>query len=262
MVTPNDIQNGPFEHLQDVYLKVFNKQVRASFREDLQDGDISTDAGSMKEACLIKDSDNAVMMLLRVNLFYLVREEGRQLHPPMYMLPMQEYQDELANKIQVILYFEESKDEARKKKRRPITQRCSFRLMKETVETLSAADVEELRREIRTTFPRTYKFRKGRIKLSYRDKANGYEMIVTPYTESEGRELITKVLSLRDKTPNWEFLTNSESGKNFAKRETVIYQGKSKKTPEKRPIGYVYLKRAELKLPGGLGSETLYETHG
>lgn len=262
MVTPADIALGPFEHLQDVYMRVYNRQVRASFRADLQDGDISTPSASMKEACLIKDTDNAQMMLLRLNLFYFVREEARNLQPINYLMPFPEWNDDVTNKPQVILYFEETKEDAKAKKRRAITQRVSFRLMNETVETITKADIEELSREIRTTFPRTYRFRKGRIKLSYRDKKNGYELIITPYSENEGRELITKVLSLRDKVPDWELLTNSESGRNFAKRETVVYQGKPKKLGEKRPIGYVILKRAELKLPGGVGSEVLYETWG
>lgn len=260
MVTPAEIQLGPFERLQDVYMRVYNRQVKASFRDDIADDDLSTSSGAMRDACLIKDTDNAQMMLLRLNLFYFVREEARNLQPINYLLPFPEWHDEVVNKPQVILYFEEPKEDAKKKKRRPITQRVAFRLMNETIETITKTDIEELSREIKQQFPRTYKFRKGRTKLSYRDRKNGYELIITPYSEQEGKTLITKVLALRDKVPDWELLTNSESGKNFAKRDTVIYQGKTVKLGEKRPIGYVMLRRAELKLPGGVKSEILYET--
>ncbi|MGF1535365.1 MAG: hypothetical protein ACFB4J_02605 [Elainellaceae cyanobacterium] len=256
MAAPND-----FENLQSVYMRVYNRMVRESFREDIPDDAFSTPEAQMRYACLIKDNDTATMMQLRSNLFLMIREEAARLQAPIYGIPTAEYQEAVRFRPQVQLHFEEPRDEAAAANRERKRVRASFRLMNKTPETVTQTDMTALRNRIAQQFPRSYRFRTGRYKLSYRHREEGLELVIPPYTEPEGRQFISKVLLVAGATPEWDRLTVSTyPDRNFNRREYARILGRRRRLPQQRPVANVYLKKAELKLHGMLTDAQLYET--
>jgi hypothetical protein len=251
--------SNDFENLQSVYLRTYNKLVKKSFRADIDDDDFATPESQMRNACLIKDSDTATMMVLRSNLFYIVRGEARALHPPIYGLPAQDYHESVKFKPQVIFLFQESREDASKAKRRPKTVRASFRLNSKTTSNITQADIDRLTTKIKGQFPATYRFKTGRIKASYRDKDRGLELVLSPYSTNEAKTLITKLLSAQgvietgSDSPDWTKLSLSQKAvSNFDVNEYVRVLGKRKALPKRRPVTTVSLRRVELFLHGQL----------
>ena len=65
-----------FEHLQSVIRKVHNKEVREAFSDlggDEWLPNINTPRASLRQACTIYDSDSALIMLLKQNLYLNAR---------------------------------------------------------------------------------------------------------------------------------------------------------------------------------------------
>ena len=251
-----------FEMLQSLIRRIQNRIVRESFREDIADDDIATPEGFLKAKCLHHDNDTGVMTLMRLFLFYVIREEGRRLHPAMYTYPVDDYQASVKFKPQVVFWFWEPQNEAKTRKRPAKRVRASFRLVRETLETLTVADVDRLKQRVKAEFPRSYRFKTGRLKASYRDKENGLELTLAPYSRTEAKEFIGKILDVADVTPDWDLFSISEyPDRNFSEQSRITILGESKKLPDKRPIANVYLKKAELHIHGNTESMVLYDSY-
>lgn len=253
------MSRNDFENLQSVYIRTYNKLVRQSFREDIPDDDITTPEAQMKAACLIKDSDSALQMLLKSNMFFMVREEGRRLHPPIYEAVMPD-QEPVVNHPQLILRFSEDQAaQQRARRKQPKTVRISFRIMNQTVSQISQSDCDRFQTAIRSQFPNTFYFKTGRTKMSYYDDQRGYRLIIAPHSTAIGERLIDRVLAIQGHSPNWERLTVSEAPRrNFSRRDTVTILGQQRQLPDRRPIADVRLRKATLKL--GLEDVVLWET--
>ena len=248
-----------FENLQTVYQRVYNKLVKESFREDIPDDDFATHESQMRYACLIKDTDSATMMLLKSNMFFVIREEAKRFHPPHYELPIYEW-DSVVSRPQILMRFQESKSDARQHHRQPKIIRVSFRLMDETSETLTQAKVDQLKHRIPIQFPRNYQFKTGRYKMSYRDKTKGYELVITPHSTAIGEKLIEKVLAIGSDTPDWEKMSVSQAPRrNYDATQRVRILNESHTLPHRRAIADLILKRVVLKVHGGLADIPLYE---
>jgi hypothetical protein len=138
----------------------------------------------------------------------------------------------------------------------------SFRLMDETSATLSASNISQIANRINLLFPRSFFFRTGRYKISYKDKAAGYELRLPGFTPQEGEEMVKKILDIRQGLYNGNALTVSQSpDTNFAAVETqfIAAQGKTVRLPQKRQITKVYLDRVEIHIFGNQGNEVLID---
>lgn len=257
MPAPND-----FENLQSVYMRVYNKLVRESFREDIGDEDFSTPESQMKYACMIRDNDTAQMMQLRSNLFLFIREEAKTAQPAIYGIPVEEYQDSVAFRPQVQLYFEETRASRATHDRQMKRLRVSWRLVNETSQSLTEGMVQAMRVRIGAQFPRAYTFKTGRTKINYRDKEVGAEWQVLSHTEGEGKHFLKKLARAAGfNTLNVEHLSVSYyPERNFNGATPITILGKRHRLPERRRIADVYLRRAELKIHGNLTDVQLYET--
>ena len=238
-----------FENLQSVYRLTYNRKVREMFRDDIPDDSFSTPESQLKNAMLIQGNDSANIMLLRINLFRMYREE--QQIPDVYGIPITSFDETVVYRPQVCLSFLEPLEEARTRNARQKRVRVSFRLMNETSETLTQSNITSLESGIRREFPDSYVFNTGLIKISYRDKPSGYELILNPSTVNEGKEMINQVLGIRNHVFNDDFMTVSQSpGRNYKAVPTQRILGESVRMPERRRITKVRLKRAELKIHG------------
>ena len=229
-----------------------NRRVREEF-SDIEDDDfIGTSRGSLKVACLIKDEDSANMTIHRLWLFYVILGQASAMHPPLYTMPIDRYQQQIKFAPQCTLYFREDLDDV-EEGYAPIDAEISFRLKRETNDSLSQSDVAELARKIKAEFATGsgYRWKKGRTKLNYRDLDKGYLLSINAFSEAEGKGVIQKVLSVQGDTMDLSNLSVSEMGESppiVPPTDQIL--GKVRRLPRKRPIGFVRFIYADLHVRG------------
>lgn len=254
MSAPQDLSE--FERRQNTLMQLRNRKIRMDYFSDVID---STPDDSprrvLMDDLLIKDTDCFADMWLKSELLKEVIEDDAPLFLPNYDdIPVT-----VKDKPHVHLTFLEKKSTAIINRRVRVRALVSFRLVDKTVSTVTRGDVSELTREIKLAFPSSYQMQKGRTKYSYRDKANGFEFILSLTSESEAKEIITKVLGIRDKTPKWDLLRVSNApDENFTTRKNVTILGALEKIPLFRPLATCYFRKAVISF-GKLRSEVLFE---
>jgi hypothetical protein len=241
-----------WEHLQSTLITYHNKVVRAEFADIEADDSLEIPRGSLKRACLLKDDDTVVMTLLRLHLFFFHARKAADLQTPIYGIPISDFDQEVTYRPHVTLHFREDGDQ-HLPERQPVRAEISFRLMHETSATMTEAKARVLAQKIHTEFAAShgYRWRKGRIVVTYRDKSKGYDLKLFVYSETEAREVINKVLDLQGHNLDNEFLRIHESRADFPTNPgTHMAYGKMRLKPRRRPITYVRFARATLQMWG------------
>lgn len=255
--TGDNLKNtSPFERKQNTFRQLHNREVREVFSDvfDIPEAGIPYDPTKitppdsprriLRQDLLISDSDSFADMWLSRELLKFMKDDQTPLILPAY----DEIPVSVKDKPSVHLHFIEKKSSAILNKRKRAEALISFRIMDRTISTITQLDMNILKREINQAFPSTYALKKGRIKYSYRDKENGYEFILALQSEAEAREVITKVLAIKNKTPDFELLRSSTSEQNFTTRKTITILGQQEKLPLPRPVCDCFLYKAVLKL--------------
>jgi hypothetical protein len=241
-----------WEHLQDVLRNYHNKLVRAEFSDVTDDDQLAIPRGALKLACLLNDQDTCDMTILRLFLFFFHARKAADLQAPVYGIPIADYDAEITYRPHVTLHFSEDPDQF-VPERQPVRAMISFRLMHETSQSMTEAKARVLAQKIKTEFGQTYgyRWRKGKIIVTYRDRSKGYELKLFAFNETEAREVINKVLDLQGHTLDNEFLRINESRADFPVNPgTHIVYGKSRQKPRKRPTTYVRFIKATLTMWG------------
>ena len=244
MALPNNF--SPWEHLQDTWKRVHNRRVREHFSDlsgadDDWDAEIDSPRGSLRVACTMLDGDTAAMTNMRILLFWLVLGQASALHPALYTMPTDRYQQMVKFAPQVTLYFKEDLDDV-EEGYAPIDAQISFRLMGEDYDSITRAELISVANKIRTEFATGsgYRWQKGRVMMSYNKLDDGYFLRIHSYSESEGRSIINKVLDIQNKTLDESFLTiNTLAATPPIVPPSRTILGKSRRLPRKRPVGYV-----------------------
>ena len=261
-----------FEHLQDTWRKVHNRRVREHFR-DLADPDqewdatIETPRGALRVACTMSDNDTADMIQIRSFLFWVVLGEAAALQTPVYGLPIPGYQASRRFHPQIQLYFQEDHADI-EEGYAPVTGEISFRLMNQTAESLSEAEVNQYALRVRSAFAlgMGYIWKKGKLMCSYTDIEHGYKLQLLCRSKSDARDVIEKVLDIQNHTPNWKFLNVSENEETMERYPTIpgnqYILGKSRRKPRARPIANVRFKFASLHIWGLPNPITLIDLSG
>jgi hypothetical protein len=255
---------SPWEHLQNLLQNYHNKAVRDYFADVPDDDDISIPRGALKVACLLQENDTADMTILRLFLYFFHARQAADLQAPIYGIPVVDFDRETTYRPHVTLFFSEDPDQYTPD-RQPIRSKISFRLKNETSATMTEAKARVLAQKIRTEFAQSngYRWRRGRVIVTYRDKARGYELQLYAYNEAEAREVINKVLDLQNHTLDNEFLRIHESRADFpANPGNQLIYGKQRQKPRRRPITYVRFTRATLNLWGMTKGEILVDLTG
>lgn len=245
---------SPWEHLQSVVRQVHNRRVREEFTDldGIEDLDINAPRQSLKLACLLKDDDSADMTIIRLMLFFNILRGGADLWPDLYTIPTDRYQQTVRFAPQVTLLFRQDLDDV-DQGFRPIEAEISFRLKNETPQTLTEAECLSLANRIRSEFATGagYQWRKGRTKLAYRDRENGYQFSIFANTVAEGRSVISKILDIQNDTLDGSKLTISELGEPPPIiPPTDLILGQVQRLPRIRPVGSVRFQLAELHVWG------------
>lgn len=240
-----------WERLQSVLMQVQNRRVREFFR-DIEAEELPTQGrAALRDACLLEDSDSAVMTQLRLDLFYLVLEGGQALHPPIYSIPVDNYQQRVTFRPQVTLFFKEDLADV-EDGFAPLTAELSFRL-KSTDDNITPAEAQLLANKIRNEFATGsgYRWRKGRTLLAYRDIEKGYIFKVYAASESEGKEVMRKAMSIQNDTLDEDLLKVNQLANTPPTLPPMrLVYGKSRRLPRKRPVGWVRFVWAEMHVWG------------
>ncbi len=256
MTLPDDFNS--IEHFQGVIRKVHNRQVRDFFSDvgnDEWESDITTSRASLRTACTIEDNDTLVQSLFKYLFYHVTVRRGDEFIDPCYGIPTGTYQQTFKFRPQIKLIFKEDLEDV-DPEFRPLTMECSLRLMDEDSESLTNTKLQTLANKIKIEFMSGsgYKFHKGKHQLVYTDKDKGYQLKIYPYSVTEGKDLISKILDIQGHTPNWENLNKSENDQPSGAYPIIPPNkqilGKSKKQPRKRPVGWVRFQYAECHLWG------------
>lgn len=143
--------------------------------------------------------------------------------------------------------------------------RLSFRLMDETTETISSASLEALGQKLKTTFGDSggYVWQKGKELYTYADWSKGYQLSMLCKTESQARDLTSKILGLQNHSPIWKYLSVSEScdeiNKYPATKEKKWILGEEVELPLRRPNADVRFLYATARVNPLVKSTVVYD---
>jgi hypothetical protein len=201
-----------WEHLQDVLRIYHNKLVREEFSDITDDDALTIPRGALKLACLLDDQDTCDMTLLRLHLFFFHARKASDLQTPIYGIPIEDFDAKVTYHPHVTLYFEEDPDQVAFNKQ-PIRSQVSYRIMHETAATMTESKARAIATKIKAEFSTGggYRWRRGHMLVTYVDEPKGYRLKIYAFSESEARELVTKVLQLDGHTLDTDFLTIHES---------------------------------------------------
>jgi hypothetical protein len=256
------------EHLQDLFRRYMNREIRAFFidlgGEDWEP-EITTPRGALRIGCTHLDSDSLTMTLLRWELFQHVRTLKFQ--QPFYGIPVAGYHEARKFKPQVQLYFQEDEGDV-EPGYGPVTGQITFRLMNYTESTINRTVAQALANRINSEFAigGGYVWRKGKVMFTYTDREKGYKLQLLCRTESEGVQLVNKVLDANNDTPDWTKSNVSENQQPAQAFPTIpeldfIY-GESRRRPRRRPIADVRFQFAILNVHGLVNPVPLVDRSG
>lgn len=146
--------------------------------------------------------------------------------------------------------------------------RISFRVMDETPTTLSEANAKSIANRIKDIFGANngYVWRKGKEMYSYTHYEFGYQFQLLCRSKAQAMDLVTKVLSIQNHTPDWRWfneITNHVPGERYpAVPPKAIIMGKEVQTPQERPLVEVRFAYAQIKINGLQEPVTLYDRRG
>lgn len=255
MTTNNNFT--PVEHFKSVAIQTYNKLVREEFKdieEDLSNS-ITTPRSSLKTACLINPNDSQILINNKMMMFYFVLRKASDLQPPLAAIDYESIQQKVVFKPQITLFFKEKQSEV-ETGFFPIKSQISLRLIDETHLTITNSKLKSIATKIKSDFGGNtpFKFRRGKISISYKDKNNGYRFWLLAYSKDEAKNLLSNILGLVNKTPQWEYLNVSETDNSSEAYPILPPQknilGELRRLPRKRPVGNVYFSHATAEIYG------------
>ena len=253
---PNEFRT--VEHFKDVLKVTHNRQVRSHFRDvKVKDTDltIKTSRGSLRTACLIQEKDSIMVAFARYLFYHVTVRRGEEMSEPIYGIPVGNFNEQRKYRPQIKLFFKEDMSDV-DPSYRPLRSEISMRLMNEKPESLSKAELEKFARNIRQEFckPNLYKFKKGKVLVTYKDLEKGYDFQLYVFSKTEGIEVIKKCLSVQNHKYDPSLLNSSENDSPAAayptlpKQKTIV--GKRYSQPRKRPVGNVRFQYAVCSIWG------------
>ncbi len=256
-----------FEHLQDVIRRLHNKEVREAFSDlggDEWLPNINSARASLRQACTIYDSDSALIMLLKQQLYFLTLRKAQDYQAPFVGMPKGSLDPIRKYKPQIFLYFKEDSGDV-EEGYNPVDGRISFRLMDEDSETITKTRLTTLANKIKAEFgvSNGYTWKKGKEYYSYTDKAKGYQLQILAFSESEARQLITKILDIQGHSFQGKKFRKSANDDPTSAYPTIPPQqsilGELTREPRLRPVATVRFQYAIANIWGKPDLIPLYD---
>lgn len=170
-----------------------------------------------------------------------------------YGIPVEEYDRQHVYRPQVTLHFSQNPLETTGGTR-PISGQVSFRLMNETSKSITVATVQALATKIKQVFGvgTPYKWSKGKELVNYYDLANGYYLKILCRNKTDGKDLITKILSIQSHTYEAKYLKLEKDEDELSNYPDIPPKinilGDAIQEPRKRPIADVRFTHAEVAI--------------
>jgi hypothetical protein len=265
MALPNDFSS--WEHFQNVWRRIHNRNVAQYFRDvgpEDWDPDINTSRGSLRVASTIDDNDTAMQAIARWLFFHGDVRGWDAFTEPIYGVPVGYYHQTRKFRPQIGLFFREDARDVEEGYTALRSQIC-FRLINESSESITRAELERLGNRIKTEFGAAngYRWHRGKTLLSYYEPDKGYKFRIYSFTEGDGRQLIDKVLSIQGHNPDWKYLTINENAEPTQAFPTVPPTmniiGKRLRAPRTRPSGYVRFQYAVCSIWGATKPVPLFD---
>ncbi|MEM7712024.1 MAG: hypothetical protein AAF349_00270 [Cyanobacteria bacterium P01_A01_bin.68] len=258
-----------WEYLQDILRREQNKIV-AQYFSDLGGSDwepnLTTSRAKLRTACTIQDKDTAIQTQIRLYLFYEVLGYGKKRLGNFYGVPAREFQESVAGRPQVFLFFSQDRDSV-PEGLDPVTAEVSFRLHDETSESITEAKAKTIASAIKREMISGNKgiyFSKGRNIYSYNDRSLGYKLQIYATSQTEAEKVIKPVLKIRGHVYEDDKLSVSipkRASLNVPRKSKTIY-GKQKKERRWRPTARVRFRSAYLYVHGLDYNVPLIDTTG
>lgn len=182
----------------------------------------------------------------------------------LYTIPVTTFQDHYTFAPQIKLMFYQLTNETTNNNP-PVTGEICYRVIGETEETFSEANARTRAQRIRTLFaePQLFVWQKGKQIATYLNRKDGYDFRLYVKNELEARKIITQVMAIENKSPEWENLVMHESKRNFPEIPgTKRIYGEQRRMPRRRPLEDIKFRYAELHLWGLTKPVTLVDTLG
>lgn len=194
------------ELVQSVIRRYVNKLVKLDFKDlDNSNGgwepEVSSWRGRMRYACTHKDNDPIEITLARLFIYYFIFGKAQSLQPAIIGMRKESFDLFLGTEYRpmVTLLFKQDSD-AVPPGYYPIEAEISFRLMSETTESLTQANLKTLATQIKNELAtgQGYTFNKGKYLCKYYDKENGYDLQLYALNEAEGEQVARKIVGIRN----------------------------------------------------------------
>lgn len=175
---------------------------------------------------------------------------------------------------QIRIYFQQDSDfrpgtnQPKGRGQRRKNGRQAFRLMNETSETISKAELTNIANKIKQIFGANngYVWNKGKELYCYADWNKGYQLQILAKTKSQAADLVTKILSLQNHTPVWKYFTRTENSVELEAYpeipEKKIMLGEEYTLPALRPLVDVRFTYAEAKIHRLVSPVILFDRRG
>lgn len=182
----------------------------------------------------------------------------------LYTIPVTTFQDQYTFAPQIKLVFYQLMNETRKGIPR-VTGEIAYRVVGETEETFTPANAKVRALNIKALFtePALFVWQKGKEIASYLDRKQGYDFRLYVKNELEAKKIITQVMAIENKTPNWNNLRLSISRATYPEIPgTKRIYGVQRTLPRRRPLEDIKFRYAEMHLWGLPKPITLIDTLG
>lgn len=261
------------EQLQALVRRYINSEIREHFRDlgdEFWEPEVNTTRGAMRYALTHKDNDTINTTLLRLFLYYFTYGQARELQPPVYGIPIQDFQETFRFHPQIKLFFQEDQDRVDEENGfYPVTSEVNFRLMEETAKTLTPAKAKTYANKIKNIFcaNKGFVWKKGKEFWTYIDMHKGYKFQLYASSKQEAQNLISRVLDVQNHTPDWDiYLKDATKRKDLIASSPLppkeLIYGKPRRLARTKPVAYVRFKYAELHIHGLPRPVTLVDRGG
>lgn len=228
-----------WHNLKSFLRKTYNREVNEWFADEPDDvPENNTPRKQTKRACIIRPKESQNMALLKMLTF---RYQIQQVHlrPDVFGVDMDSYNRNFSFRPQVKLFFRQDASAVPAGKR-AVEGELSFRLPNQTSETINKTDARALALEIRRVFAsgNGYVWKKGKLKITYKDPEHGLDNRILALNETEGIEVAQKMCDVVNTPYNSDFLTVHEPKRDAETNplETELVYGKRQRKQRWRPI--------------------------
>lgn len=227
----------------------FNAEVYRHFKID----DDTPGRSALRDSLLIGTKDSRTTALFKIQYF---RDQVQKVHLQPHIIGVSKEQFDIGIEVKykpvVTLYFQQDRGSVADGYA-PVTAEIAFRLMNESTESITKANLETLAKKIKLEFAsgQGFTFNKGKNIAHYLNKTQGYSLAVYVSNEAEGLSVVRKVLEIQGHSFDDEFFRITEPKKTSVNNTgEQIVAGKKYKKARWRPTATVRFQWSSILING------------